>query len=286
MRVLVTGATGQLGAAVVDAFRVSHEVVALARADLDIADRAAVRDRVRALRPDAIVNCAAYNDVDRAERDCRPALEVNALAVLGLAQAADVAGAALVHFGTDFVFDGATDRPYIESDDPRPQSHYGCTKLLGELFAAGARRGYVLRVESIFGGPTAGLSAREGTLGGLVRKMRAGDEVPVFVDRVVTPSYAPDVAAAVVAILERNVEPGLYHCVNPGPATWETVAREAASMLGLDARLKPVTVDSVPLLARRPRYCALDPGKLAGAGVVIRPWREAVRAWLARDTPG
>lgn len=282
MKIAVTGAPGHLGAAMVAEFSPTHEVAALARADLDITNRRAVSETMARLRPDVIINCAAYNDVDRAQADPSPALEINAFGVLALARAAAEQGAALVHFGTDFVFDGETDRPYLETDAPRPRSFYGASKLLGERFAEDAPRHYVLRVESIFGGPTAGTTARDGSLGTIVRKLRAGEEVAVFTDRTVSPSYAPDIARTTRALIERRSPCGLYHCVNTGPASWEEIAREAASVLGVEPRLKPITLDSVTLAAPRPKYCAMDPAKLAAAGAPMRSWQEALRAWLAR----
>jgi dTDP-4-dehydrorhamnose reductase len=280
MRIAVTGAAGHLGPAILAELAGAHDVLPLTRADLDITDRASALAVMRRLAPDAIVNCAAFNDVDAAERDPSPALDVNAFGVIALARAAAACGAALVHFSTDFVFAGDSDRPYRETDLPRPRSFYGCTTLLGEQFAEDAGRHYVLRVESIFGGPTAGTSARDGSLGTIVRKLRRGEEIAVFTDRTVSPSYAPDIAAAVRALLEREAAPGLYHCVNSGTATWDQIAVEAAAILGVEPRLKPITLDSVPLAAPRPRYCAMDPGKLAAAGVPMRSWRAALAAWL------
>ena len=282
MRVVVTGAAGHLGAAVVEGFSREHEVVGLVRADLDITDRAAVLARMRALAPHAIINCAAYNDVDAAQARPIPALDTNAFGVLALARAAEHCAAAFVHFSTDFVFDGQTDRPYTEADEPRPLSFYGVTKLLGEGFATGPQRHYILRVESIFGGPTAGTTARDGSLGSIVRKLRAGEEVAVFTDRIVTPSYAPDIAGAVESLLMLSAASGLYHCVNPGPATWETIAREAAAILGVSPNLRLITLDALTLAASRPRYCAMSADKLGLAGVTLRPWRAALAAWLAK----
>lgn len=281
MTIAVTGARGHLGAAIVAELSRDHEVVALQRGDLDITDSRAVEARFARLTPSAIVNCAAYNDVDAAERDPRQALELNACALVGLTRAAERAGAALVHFGTDFVFDGAADRPYRETDAPRPLSAYGCTKLLGERLAEGAPRHYVLRVESIFGGPTAGVTARDGTLGMIARRLKAGDEVPVFTDRVVSPSFAPDIARAVRVLLETSAPSGLYHCVNRGAATWETIARQLASRLGVEPRLKLTTMAAVQMPARRPQYCALDPGKLAAIGVTMPSLDDALQRWLA-----
>jgi dTDP-4-dehydrorhamnose reductase len=235
------------------------------------------------LRPGAIINCAASNDVDGAQLNPSPALEINAFGVIALARAAAEQDAVLVHFGTDFVFDGESDRPYTEEDAPRPRSFYGASKLLGERFAEDAPRHYVLRVESIFGGPTAGTTARDGSLGTIVRKLRAGEEVAVFTDRTVSPSYAPDIARATRTLLERQSPSGLYHCVNAGQASWDQIAREAASVLGVVPRLKPITLDSITLAAPRPKYCAMDPSKLAAAGAPMRPWQDALRDWLTRS---
>jgi len=282
MKVLVTGAAGHLGAAIADVFARGHEVTAMARADLDITQRDAVDAAVRSAAPDVIVNCAAYNDVDAAQRDPGPALEINAFGVLALARAAARARAVLVHYSTDFVFDGETDRPYRESDAPRPMSYYGCSKLLGERFAADLPRHYVLRVESIFGGPTAGTTARDGSLGAIVKKLRRGEEVPVFTDRTVSPSFAPDIARATLSLVDRNAPAGLYHCVNAGTASWDRIAREAAGLLGVEARLKPITLRDVQLAAPRPVYCALDPEKIARAGAPMRTWQAALEAWLTQ----
>ena len=280
MKIVITGAAGHLGAAMLANFSQGHDTVALARADMDITSRAAVRDVMARLRPDAIINCAASNDVDGAQRDPSPALEINAFGVMALARAAAEQDAVLVHFGTDFVFDGEIDRPYTEEDPPRPRSFYGATKLLGERFAEDAPRHYVLRVESIFGGPTAGTTARDGSLGTIVRKLRAGEEVAVFTDRTVSPSYAPDIARATRSLVEQRSPYGLYHCVNAGQASWDQIAREAASLLGVEARLKPITLESMTLAAPRPKYCAMDPAKLAAAGAPMRSWQDALRAWL------
>ncbi|HEV3486605.1 MAG TPA: sugar nucleotide-binding protein, partial [Vicinamibacterales bacterium] len=152
MRVLVTGAAGQLGSAVASHFASFADVVALGRETLDITRGADVQRAVDAHSPDVIVNCAAYTDVDGAEDDPATALERNAFGVLALARAAAGRGATLIHYSTDFVFDGTASTPYTEEDAPNPRSTYALSKLLGEWFAADAPSHYVLRVESLFGG--------------------------------------------------------------------------------------------------------------------------------------
>jgi len=278
-RVLVTGASGQLAGAIAAAFARDSDVTALARADLDIADDRAVGVAVSAHRPDVVVNCAAYNDVDGAETEPLEALDVNAFAVRGLARAAADAGAVLVHYSSDFVFDGTASRPYVEDDRPNPQGVYAASKLLGEWFALEAGRSVVLRVESLFGAPP-GWGGRKGSLGSLVAGIEAGREVPVFVDRTVTPSYVVDVAEATRALLASGTASGVYHCVNAGPCSWHDVAGEIARLLGKPAKLRPITLETVSLRARRPRYSALDSTRLPAAGIGMPTWQDALARYL------
>ncbi len=277
MRVLVTGARGLLGAAILREFH-DATLYAYGHQELDVGDEDAVAAAVASAKPDAVINCAAYNDVDAAEQNASTALRVNAFGVLALARAARRAGAMLVHYSTDFVFDGETDRPYTEEDTPRPRGVYAASKLLGDWFAADAGRAYVLRVESLFGEP--GADSRRGSLGTIVDRIRAGAEVPVFIDRTVSPTYTLDIARSTRAVLERQLAPGVYHCVNTGAVSWAVVAEEAARLIGQPLRMKPLTLESANLAAPRPRYCALSPGRLAAAGVVMPPWQDALTRYL------
>jgi dTDP-4-dehydrorhamnose reductase len=282
--VLIVGAAGRLGASVVNAF-VGADVIAHTRATLDIADPEAVRAVVGEAAPTAIINCAAFNDVDGAEDDPTSAFAVNAFAVRSLARAAEACGAPFVHFGTDFVFDGEAAEPYSESATPAPRSVYGLSKLLGEWFALDAPQGFVLRVESLFGAPV-GWTGRASSLDSIIAGLKEGREVRVFTDRVVSPSYVPDIAHAVKHLLEADAAPGLYHCVNSGYATWHEVAEEAARVLGVEPRFQCVTMGDAVFRAPRPRYCALDGGKLVEAGFRMPPWNEALRRWLTSAASG
>jgi dTDP-4-dehydrorhamnose reductase len=280
MKVLVTGASGHLAPAIIEEFSRAHDVVGLSRAQLDIGDDRAVQEVVVRMAPDLIVNCAAYNHADAAEDHSVEAFRINAFGVASLARAAAARGAALVHYGTDFVFDGRTNQPYTEDDRPNPAGAYGLSKLLGEWLARDAPTWYVLRVESTFGGPTAGRRARLGSAGTIIAAIEAGAEVPVFTDRTVTPSYARDVAWATRRLIESGAEPGLYHCVNEGLCRWDEFAREAARLLGREARLKPITLDTVSLRAARPKYSALATVKLERIGIKMPPWQDALRRYL------
>ena len=278
MRLLVTGAGALLAAAIRREFDRDWDVHALDRAALDITDRAACNRAIEAIGPDAVINCASFNDVDGAETDPTTALGVNALAVRGLAAAARGC-AALVHFSSDFVFDGEATRPQTEDDRPNPRGVYAASKLLGEWFALEHAGAYVLRVASLFGEPGPG-GARRGSLSTIVARLRAGEPVPVFTDRTVTPTYTADIATAVRALLRDRLPHGLYHCVNSGPASWAEIAREAARLLDVPFDAVPITLESAALQAPRPKYAALSNGKLGAAGVPMPPWQDAMRRYL------
>ena len=275
--VLVTGAAGQLGEAMTAQLAPRHEVVSLSRGDLDVTDSANTLATISAVCPDVIVNCAAYTNVDGAEADPSAALVANAWAVRTLARAAAEINAVLVHFSTDFVFDGETDKPYTEDDTPNPRSSYAVSKLLGEWFATEAPTSYILRVESLFGGPTARSSVDK-----MLQSLKAGREVRAFSDRTVSPSFVDDVVAATSRLLEQHSPAGVYHCVNSGWTTWSALARELAAITGAsEASIVDVSVRDVNLRAARPRFAALANDKLRAAGVEMPSWQSALRRYVA-----
>ncbi len=278
MRVLVFGAAGQLGATTVRLWRaMGHVVVAITRGEVDVTSPVAVAAAVDAAAPDAVINCTAYNRVDEAELDPGEALAVNTWAVKAMSAALRGRDSVFVHYSTDFVFDGATDRPYVETDAPNPQSAYGMSKLLGEWLAAEVPRHYVLRVESLFGG-----QAARSSLDTMLRHMRSGVAVSAFSDRVVSPSYVADVALATVELVTRPAPFGLYHCVNSGLATWLDVARYVRDAAGLTgAEIRAVPSASVNLRARRPQFAALSNAKLGSLGITMPTWQDAVARYLA-----
>jgi dTDP-4-dehydrorhamnose reductase len=279
MRIAVVGASGQLGAAVIHECSRAHEVTSFAHADLDVTDDAAVRDAMQRARPEAIVNGAAFTDVDAAEDHPIEALNLNAFAARALARAAEAHGAALVHYSTDFVFDGTASVPYTEEDRPNPRSVYAASKRLGEWFAADAPRAYVLRVESLFG-VTSGGPPPKGSVTTILNALRTGGEARVFEDRTISPTYIVDAAHATRELLERGAPPGLYHCVNSGRCTWLELARELARLLGVEARLAPVRLADVKMRAARPRFCALSNAKLASVGVTMPTWQDALERYV------
>jgi dTDP-4-dehydrorhamnose reductase len=276
--VLVAGAEGQLGRAIVERFSRDATVHGLSRRDLDITDAAAVAAMVARATPTLIINCAAFNDVDGAQQQQQAAFAVNGLAPGVLARAAASAGAAFVHYSTDFVFAGREDRVWTEEDAPEPLSVYAQSKLVGEWMARDCPRHYTLRVESLFGGPLG-----RSTIDRIVASLRQGRPMPLFHDRTVSPSFVDDVAEATWQLVAGRADPGLYHCVNTGGTTWLAVGQTVARRLGLDESLiVPTSVTAVAMVAPRPRYAVLSNEKLSRAGVAMPRWEDAIARYLSR----
>jgi len=274
--VLITGASGQLGKAMTEQLVPHHEVVSLGRAELDLANGGAALATIAAICPDVIVNCAAYTNVDGAEAEPAAALAANAWGVRTLARAAADINAALVHFSTDFVFDGSAHEPYREDDPPNPRGTYAVSKLLGEWFASEAPSWYVLRVESLFGGPNARSSVDR-----ILGNLESDREVVAFSDRTVSPSYVDDVVRATSTLIDAGAPSGVYHCVNSGWTTWSGLARELATIVGKpDAPIRDIQMSDAGLLAPRPKFAALSNEKLVEHGVAMPTWQSALRRYV------
>jgi dTDP-4-dehydrorhamnose reductase len=280
MRIAVTGAAGRLGSVLSSELAsAGHDVVALGHADLDVTNADQVAAVMTRLEPHAIVNCSAYNAVDAAEADQAAAYALNAHAPSLLAAAATSTGALLVHFSTDFVFDGTATEPYSEEAPTHPLGVYGASKLSGEHEVRRTPRHYILRVESLFGG--LGVKGHRASVDAIIETIASGGVVKAFVDRSVTPSYVPDVVQAVRALVEGGAAYGTYHCVNSGWTTWYDLAHAVAARMGLPASVEPVLVGSVRTVAPRPRFCALSNRKLIAAGVPMADWLSAVGRHVA-----
>jgi len=276
--IMVLGAGGQLGCALVEQLSSSAAVHACPRSELDITDTAAVSAAVARVQPSVVINCTAFTDVDGAEERQEEALRVNGIAVGVIARAAAAVNASFVHYSTDFVFAGREDRVWREDDLTEPKGVYAQSKLVGEWLAADCPRHYVLRVESLFGGPQ-----RKSTIDRIVTSLREGREMKLFRDRTVSPSFVDDVAWATARLLAGKAEPGVYHCVNSGGTTWLGIGEAIAARLGVDRRLLvAASVNDVSWKAARPQYAALSNAKLAAAGVSMPAWEEALARYLGR----
>lgn len=283
MKILITGANGQLGRELQRAVPASWSVVAVNSTDCDITNHAAVARLIEQVQPDAVVNCAAYTAVDRAESEREKADAVNWLAVENLARVARAADVALVHISTDYVFDGKSCTPYRESDPTAPINHYGEGKLRGEqAIVASGCRGVIIRTQWLY--------SAEGNnfVKTMLRLAEQQREVRVVADQYGSPTAADDLAATIVKILpevvtDHTLRGEIFHFASAGEATWCEFAEEIFHVAKCDCRAVAITTDDYPTAAQRPRYSVLDCSNIGDRfGVVAPNWRESLRRNIER----
>jgi dTDP-4-dehydrorhamnose reductase len=268
----VLGAAGQLGSELV---RLLAPDTGVTHQQVSVADAAAVESLIATRRPSVVFNCAAYNAVDRAETERNAAFAVNASGAGGVAAACRRHGARLVHFSTNFVFDGRLDRPYVESDKPVPMGVYAGSKLEGErLVMQALPSALVIRTAALFGGRQ-GQSFPERIL----ERARSGEPLRVVADQKVNPTYAGDLAQAALRLAAQEME-GVVHVVADGCCGWDVLARAVLEECGATGDVEAIATADYPSVARRPRNGCLASVRTSA----LRPWREGLRDWAGRRT--
>lgn len=280
-RVLITGASGQLGFAVTKALEAEgFDPLALSRRDLDITGKKDIDEAFARLAPDVVINCAAFTDVDACEELVEEAFRVNCLGPALLAAAARRAGARLVHVSTDYVFDGEKGSPYSEGDRPNPVNVYGASKLAGELAVSSQLEDYaIVRVAALFGPLEKG--ARRGNfVDAIAEKALAAGGLRVVDDQRVSPTCASFAAETIAGLVGAGAR-GVFHAAGGEPATWFEFAGAIVEELGAGARVEPIPSEGLGRQAKRPRDTTLSSERLADAGVSPpRSFREGLAAYL------
>lgn len=281
MKILVTGAMGQLGRDVTELCRSGgHTVFALDRQEMDITDWEQVKAAFEALRPDAVIHTAAYTAVDRAEAEPDEAYRVNTVGTRNIAAASERVGARCCYISTDYVFDGKSSQPCGEYDRTDPQSVYGKTKLAGErLVSALCTRWYIVRTSWVYG--------RHGSnfVKTMLRLAAEGKPIRVVADQTGSPTYTRDLAGFLAELVGTEAY-GIYHASGGGSCSWYEFAQAIFDETGLEADLKPCTTAEFPRPAPRPAYSALDSAAIRTNGFRELPhWREALRSFI-RGNPG
>jgi dTDP-4-dehydrorhamnose reductase len=258
--------------------RAGHEVTGLARADLDVTDAGAVRAAFESERPDVVVNCAAYTDVDAAEEDERAATELNGRAAGHVAEAAAAVGASVVQPSTDYVFDGSKRTPYLESDPTGPVGAYGRSKLAGErAVAAGNGRHFVVRTSWLFG------AAGKNFVDTMLSLGRDRDELKVVDDQVGLPTYTGHLATALIELAGADAY-GIHHLAGGGAeCSWFQFASEIFRQAELEVRTVPCTTAEFPRPAARPAYSVL--GSERPDPIRLPDWRDGLAAYLTEREP-
>ena len=276
MNILITGCNGQLGneLQLLEAKYQQHTFFNTDVNELDITNQLAVDDYVFRNQIDCVINCAAYTAVDKAEEQKELCTTLNTVAPSYLAAAVEKRGGCMIQISTDYVFDGTHSTPYVETDTPAPNSVYGCTKLAGELGVTKfCKKSIVIR--------TAWLYSTFGNnfVKTMLRLGRERKELGVVADQIGSPTYAADLAAAIMTIVEKGVKPGVYHYTNEGVASWYDFTKAIHRMAGIkDCNVKPIHTSDYPTAATRPAYSVLDKKKITDDYQLTIPyWEEALQ---------
>jgi dTDP-4-dehydrorhamnose reductase len=257
------------------------ELVCLTHADIELTEQQQVATLCEQLRPDVVINTAAYLKVDECETSVEKAFLVNAIAVKYLAQHCARSGAVLVHFSTDYVFDGEKSSPYQEDDTTAPLNAYGLSKLAGELFARYClpQQHIIIRTSGLYG--PVGSSGKGGNfVETMLRLAYAGREIRVVADQVFSPTYAPDLAKAVLDLVGGSAR-GIFHLTNSGETSWHEFARQIFREAGVAPSLAAISAQEYASAARRPAYSVLANSRAAASGMhPLRDWRQGLRDYL------
>jgi dTDP-4-dehydrorhamnose reductase len=277
MKILILGAQGTLGSELVNQLQGTDEVVALGHSDLDVADAEAVSAKVEQIGPEIIFNCVAYNAVDKAEEDPTEAKKINTEAPLYIARAAEKVGAILVHFSSNFVFEGTKQEGYTEDDQPKPINVYGETKYEGEQAVLNnCSKHYIVRLSVLFGPQGKSPNAKK-TFPDLITDLSKEKESFDFVnEEISSPTYSKDLVEAVTRLVKEKYPYGVYHLANEGMASWYDFAKEIFELKGITSKINSVPASAYVRPAKRPHHAGLVSTKFPK----LRTWQEALRAYL------
>jgi dTDP-4-dehydrorhamnose reductase len=282
MRMMVIGADGQLGTDITEYFKNRCDLIPLTLTDLDITHADAVRQTMERIKPDVVANTAAYHHTEMCERNPLLAFQVNAVAVRDLALAAERVGAKVVHFSTDYVFDGLKNTPYTETDCPNPVSVYGVSKRAGELLLMNVNdRHLILRISGIYG--KARCMAKGGNfINSMLRLVREKKPIRVVTDEILTPTSTMEICKQLDVMLQHGLS-GIYHVTNEGSCSWHAFAKEIFTCLNLGVDVQEARVADFPITIKRPHYSVLENAKLKSMGLnIMSDWKTALHDFLAK----
>jgi dTDP-4-dehydrorhamnose reductase len=276
MKVVVTGAAGQLGQDVLlELERKNHQAIGTDREQLDITNEEDVIAFISDVKPDVILHCAAYTNVDAAEEDEETAYQVNGIGTKNLALAAKQTGAKMLYISTDYVFNGTASEPYEVEQPTEPLGSYGRTKLAGEVFVQDIlEQFFIVRTAWVFG------AHGHNFVKTMLRLSKERGEVGVVHDQVGSPTYTVDLAKFMVELMETD-KFGIYHATNSGVCSWYEFAVEIFNQAGLNVKVNPLTTEQFPRPAARPKYSVLSKKKIEQKGLTpLRDWKSALNAYL------
>jgi dTDP-4-dehydrorhamnose reductase len=278
--IAIIGANGQLGSDLVKVFTADddYRVYRLTHKDIEVADYSSCEKLIN-IKPDTVVNTAAYHRVDECEENPEKTFAVNSLGAFNIARICSKIGSVCVYISTDFVFDGKKDSRYDENDSPNPINVYGVSKLAGEYLTKTCEKYYIIRTASLFG--IAGSSGKGGNfVETVIDKALRGEKLKIVNDIYISPTHTLEVAIVIKEILERGLPYSVYHVVSNGYCSWWEFAKEIIEVLDLPVEVEPIKSSEYNFKARRPRFSALKSIYLPHYNIIIPDWRTSLRKYL------
>ena len=283
LRLLVTGANGQLGSAVrkITASGWNLETIFTDLAELDITQEKILKEYISNVKPSFIINCASYTAVDEAEHQQEKAFLINTEAVRILAKITENAGIKLIHISTDYVFDGMQSKPYSETDSPNPKTIYGLSKWQGEEYLRDKNHAMIIRTSWLYSG------MKQSFVSKILKKASTEKEIKVVYDQIGSPCCVTDLAGVIIDIIsktnEKNMEfiPGIFHYSNEGVASWYYFAQEIIKNANLSCKVFPAESDEFPVAAKRPHYSVLSKRKIKSTYQIQIPyWKDSLHSFM------
>jgi dTDP-4-dehydrorhamnose reductase len=279
MKIVIVGSTGQLGTDLMKTLREDHELIGLTHQDIEVSNYGSCLT-LKEHHPDVIINTAAFHKTDQCEEEPEKTFLINAIGPKNVAKISKEIEATTIFISTDYVFDGAKNKPYTEDDAPNPINTYGISKLAGELYTKQNPKHYVIRTASLFG--VAGASGKGGNfVETMITKAKKQEPISVVDDQWMSPTYTRDAAKTMKKIIESQLPFGTYHATNEGFCTWFQFAEKIFSLLNLNPSLTSIKASQLQVKAPRPKFSALKSTKLRKHGIQPREWTKALSDYLA-----
>ena len=282
-KIALIGVDGQLGTDIDSHFKKKgiEPIGLVGFKDIDVCSYEASKSVLKKIKPDIVINTAAYNDVDRCEDEALPAFKVNAVGVKNLALICREIDVPLMHFSTDYIFDGEKDSPYVEDDPPGPLSLYGISKLAGEhVIRYILDKYYIVRLSGLYGHTGCVGKGNTNFVESVIKLADEKEEIKVVNDQILTPTSTLDVSEKLFELIQTG-KYGVYHMTNTGSCSWYKFAREISRLMKLNTRIMPITTDLFGAKARRPRYSVLDNFNLRKIGLTdMENWKDALKCYI------
>ena len=282
-KILLIGKTGQLGKEIIkDVSSFGFEIFGFGKEELDVTDESQIKEKIKKIKPDILINASAYHVVPMCEKNPMPAMAVNFIAVQNLAKICRENNIIFITYSTDYVFDGKKGEPYEENDAPNPLQIYGISKLAGEYVALNSYPDgvFVIRTCGLYGGEKGSPEKGGNFVLNIMKEALDKEIVEVSSEQIVSPTYAGDLSKATLKLLNSKAKPGIYHLVNEGYCNWYEFAQEIFKLAGINKKLKPINRGGSDGAMKRPKFSALKNIKAKALGIELPSWQEGLKSYL------